>query len=281
VQPAAGDAGGALGAALAAYHEFRGQPRRLGNLRDAMQGGYLGPAFADREIADRLRQAGAVFDIVEDAAVIAQTVDALTAEKAVGWFQGRMEFGPRALGARSILGDPRSPLMQQQLNLKVKYRESFRPFAPSVLREDVAEWFDLDCDSPYMLVVADVHPDKQFAVSETDRALFGIDRLNRVRSEIPAVTHVDMSARVQTVHKDTNPRYHALISAFKAKTGCPVLVNTSFNVRSEPIVCTPEDAFRCFMGTDIELLVAGNCIARKEDQDPALRVEYKDDFEPD
>ncbi len=281
VQPAAGDAGGALGAALSAYHEFQGQPRHLGNARDGMHGGYLGPAFANAEIADRLRQAGAVFDIVEDEAVIGQTVDALIQEKAVGWFQGRMEFGPRALGARSILGDPRSPTMQRQLNLKVKYRESFRPFAPSVLREDVAAWFELDTDSPYMLVVADIRPDRRYTVSDEEQALFGIDRLNQVRSEIPAVTHVDMSARVQTVHKDTNPRYHALLSAFKARTGCPVLVNTSFNVRSEPIVCTPEDAFRCFMGTDIDLLVAGNCIARKQHQDPALRVEYKDDFEPD
>jgi carbamoyltransferase len=192
-----------------------------------------------------------------------------------------MEFGPRALGARSILGDPRSPQMQRQLNLKVKFRESFRPFAPSVLREDVAEWFELDDDSPYMLVVADVLEDRRHPVSEEDKNLFGIDRLNTIRSEIPAVTHVDMSARIQTVHKETNPRYHALLSAFKERTGCPVLVNTSFNVRSEPIVCTPEDAFRCFMGTDIDLLVAGNCVARKEYQDPALRVDYKGTFEPD
>jgi carbamoyltransferase len=281
VQPAAGDAGGALGAALAAYHEFQDQPRRVGNLLDGMQGGYLGPGFGNEEIAARLRRAGAVFDTVDDDAVIGRTVDALVDEKAVGWFQGRMEFGPRALGARSILGDARSPNMQKQLNLKVKFRESFRPFAPSVLREDVADWFDLECDSPYMLVVADVAEARRHPVGEAEKALFGIDRLNGIRSEIPAVTHVDMSARVQTVHKQTNPRYHALLSAFKARTGCPVLVNTSFNVRSEPIVCTPEDAFRCFMGTDIDLLVAGNCIARKEDQDPALKVDYKDDFEPD
>ena len=282
VQPAAGDAGGALGAALAAYHEFLDQPRRLGNVLDGMQGAYLGPGFTTAEIAERLRSAGVVFQIVEDdEALIGQTVHALIEEKAVGWFQGRMEFGPRALGARSILGDPRSPRMQRQLNLKVKFRESFRPFAPSVLREDVAEWFELDGDSPYMLVVADVLEDRRHPVSEEDEALFGIDRLNTIRSEIPAVTHVDMSARIQTVHKETNPRYHALLSAFKACTGCPVLVNTSFNVRSEPIVCTPEDAFRCFMGTDIELLVAGNCVARKEDQDPALRVDYKGMFEPD
>jgi carbamoyltransferase len=281
IQPAAGDAGGALGAALAAYHEFLDQPRRVGNVLDGMQGAYLGPGFTTAEIADRLRAAGAVFKVVEDEAVISQTVDALTEEKAVGWFQGRMEFGPRALGARSILGDPRSPQMQRQLNLKVKFRESFRPFAPSVLREDVADWFELDGDSPYMLVVSDVLEERRHAVSDEDKKLFGIDRLNTIRSEIPAVTHVDMSARIQTVHKETNPRYHALLSAFKARTGCPVLVNTSFNVRSEPIVCTPEDAFRCFMGTDIELLVAGNCVARKEDQDPALRVDYKSMFEPD
>jgi carbamoyltransferase len=281
VQPAAGDAGGALGAALAAYHEFLDQPRRVGNVLDGMQGAYLGPAFANAEIADRLHKAGAVFEIVEDEALIGYTVDALVDDKAVGWFQGRMEFGPRALGARSILADPRSPHMQRQLNLKVKFRESFRPFAPSVLREDVAEWFELDRDSAYMLVVADICENRRYPISEGDKRLFGIDRLNTVRSEIPAVSHVDMSARIQTVHKQTNPRYHALLSAFKARTGCPILVNTSFNVRSEPIVCTPEDAFRCFMGTGIELLVAGNCIARKEDQDPSLRVEYKDTFEPD
>jgi carbamoyltransferase len=281
VQPAAGDAGGALGAAFAAYHEFLDQARSIGNALDGMQGAYLGPAFSDAEIAGRLREAGAVFQLVDDDAVIRKSVDALIDEKAVGWFQGRMEFGPRALGARSILGDPRSPNMQRQLNLKVKFRESFRPFAPSVLREDVAEWFDLEEDSPYMLVVADILEKRRCTVSEEDNALFGIDRLNTIRSEIPAVTHVDMSARIQTVHKETNPRYHALLSAFKARTGCPVLVNTSFNVRSEPIVCTPEDAFRCFMGTDIELLVAGNCIARKEHQNPALRIDYKGSFEPD
>ncbi len=281
VQPAAGDAGGALGAALSAHHEFLDQPRLVGNVLDGMQGAYLGPAFANAEIVERLRKAGAVFEIVEDEALIERTVDALVEEKAVGWFQGRMEFGPRALGARSILADPRSPNMQRQLNLKVKFRESFRPFAPSVLREDVAEWFEHDGDSPYMLVVADVLAERRHPVSDEDKALFGIDRLNTIRSEIPAVTHVDMSARIQTVHKETNPRYHALLSSFKARTGCPVLVNTSFNVRSEPIVCTPEDAFRCFMGTDIDLLVAGNCVARKEDQDPALRIDYKDIFEPD
>jgi carbamoyltransferase len=205
----------------------------------------------------------------------------LAAGQAVGWFQGAMEFGPRAVGARSILGDPRSPTMQKALNLKVKYRESFRPFAPSVLREDVASWFELDVDSPYMLLVAAVKPSRQRPMREAERALFGIDKLNVPRSEIPAVTHVDYSARVQTVHADTNPRYHALISRFKALTSCPVLVNTSFNVRGEPIVCTPEDAFRCFMGTEIELLVVGNCVLRKDEQDQGLKFDYKDAFELD
>src|SRR4029077_17318861 len=202
-------------------------------------------------------------------------------EKAVGWFQGRMEFGTRALGARSILGDPRSANMQKQLNLKVKFRESFRPFAPAVLREDVADWFELDCDSPYMLLVADVRKERRRQMTNEEEQLFGIDKLNVARSEIPAVTHVDYSARVQTVHADTNPRFHALISRFKDKTGCPILVNTSFNVRSEPIVCTPEDAFRCFMGNEIDLLVVGNCMLRKAAQNPALKIDYRDEFEPD
>jgi carbamoyltransferase len=205
----------------------------------------------------------------------------LIEEKAVGWFQGRMEFGPRALGGRSILGDPRSPSMQKTLNLRVKYRESFRPFAPSVLREDVADWFDLAADSPYMLLVAEVAAGRQRVMDEDEAALFGIDKLNIMRSEIPAVTHVDYSARIQTVHRETNPRYHALLSAFKARTGCPVLVNTSFNVRGEPIACTPEDAFRCFMGSEIEVLVAGDCFLRKEQQDPALKLDYRDRFDPD
>jgi carbamoyltransferase len=213
--------------------------------------------------------------------MIATTADALASSKAVGWFQGRMEFGPRALGGRSILGDARSPSMQKMLNLKVKYRESFRPFAPSVLREEVADWFELDGDSPYMLLVADVVPHRRRLMNEDERALFGIDKLNVVRSQIPAVTHVDYSARVQTVHADTNPRYHALLEAFRARTGCPVLVNTSFNVRGEPIVCTPEDAFHCFMGTEIELLVAGNCILDKARQNPALQQDYQQAFELD
>jgi carbamoyltransferase len=281
IQPAAGDAGGALGAAFAAHHLFKDQPRRLNGVRDGMQGAYLGPAFAQAEIERRLAAAGAVFEVLPEDAMIASTVDALAAEKAVGWFQGRMEFGPRALGGRSILGDARSPTMQRTLNLKVKYRESFRPFAPSVLREAVADWFELDDDSPYMLLVADVVDQRRRLMNQDEQALFGIDKLNVPRSEIPAVTHVDYSARIQTVHADTNPRYHRLLSAFHARTGCPVLVNTSFNVRGEPIVCTPEDAFRCFMGTEIEVLVAGDCVLKKERQDPTKKLDYKDAFELD
>ncbi|MES1148428.1 MAG: carbamoyltransferase C-terminal domain-containing protein, partial [Bradyrhizobium guangdongense] len=280
VQPAAGDAGAAVGAALAAYYQFAGKPRPA-PAGDAMAGGYLGPSFAQAEIEQRLAQAGAVFATLSDQALIDGTVEALVAEKAVGWFQGRMEFGPRALGARSILGDPRSPRMQSSLNLRVKFRESFRPFAPAVLREDVAEWFELDGDSPYMQIVADVLPKHRRPASPGDEKLFGIERLNVPRSDIPAVTHVDYSARIQTVHADTNARFHALLTAFKAETGCPVLVNTSFNVRGEPIVCTPEDAFRCFMGSDIEVLVVGNCYLAKEDQPPALKLDYKNTFEPD
>jgi carbamoyltransferase len=281
IQPAAGDAGGALGAALNAYHQFQDGPRQLNGALDGMHGSYLGPAFAQGDIERRLAASGARFHTVDDDRVIAETAEALIAEKAVGWFQGRMEFGPRALGGRSILGDPRSPAMQKMLNLKVKYRESFRPFAPSVRREDVAEWFELDGDSPYMLLVADVVQRRRRQMTAEEQALFGIDKLNVPRSEIPAVTHVDYSARIQTVHAETNPRYHALLTAFKARTGCPVLVNTSFNVRGEPIVCTPEDAFRCFMGSEIEMLVVGNCILRKEEQDPALKLDYKDRFELD
>jgi carbamoyltransferase len=281
VQPAAGDSGGALGAALAAWHLFLGKARDVGNDRDGMSGAYLGPSYTQADIERRLTAAGARFETVSDGDVIERTAASLAGGEAVGWMQGRMEYGPRALGARSILGDPRSPSMQKTLNLKVKYRESFRPFAPAVLREDVADWFELDVDSPYMLLVADVTRERRRAMTDEEQALFGIDKLNVARSDIPAVTHVDYSARVQTVHADTNPRFHALIGAFKAKTGCPVLVNTSFNVRGEPIVCTPEDAFRCFMGTEIELLVIGNCLLRKEQQDPALKRDYKDAFELD
>ena len=281
IQPAAGDAGGALGAALSAYHRYQDGPRKTNGAMDSMRGAYLGPEPAQSEIEERLSKAGARFTTVSGDELIDATARALAEGKAVGWFQGAMEFGPRALGGRSILGDARSPGMQKTLNLKVKYRESFRPFAPSVLREDVDEWFTLDTDSPYMLIVAGVAEDKRRAMSEAEEALFGIDKLNVARSEIPAITHVDYSARVQTVHKETNPRYHALISRFKELTGCPVIVNTSFNVRGEPIVCTPEDAFHCFMGTGIEVLSIGNCILRKEDQDPALKKDYKDAFELD
>jgi carbamoyltransferase len=281
IQPAAGDAGGALGAALCAYHLFRGQPRQPARPLDLMQGAYLGPSFPQEEIEVRLAAAGARSSVLDEEQLIDRTVEALMEGKAVGWFQGRMEFGPRALGARSILGDPRSPTMQSVLNLKVKYRESFRPFAPSVLREDLEDWFDLACDSPYMLLVADVAKHHRREMTAAEHALFGIEKLNVPRSSIPAVTHVDYSARVQTVHHETNPRYHRLLAAFKARSGCPVLVNTSFNVRGEPIACTPEDAFRCFMGTEIEVLVAGNCYLRKEDQRQELRLDYKATFAPD
>jgi len=281
VQPAAGDAGGALGAALAAHHIHFGQPRRADGAKDAMRGSYLGPRFQPADCESRLAAAGARFTTMSDDAILDAAARALADGKAVGWMAGRMEFGPRALGGRSILGDARSPTMQKMLNLKVKYRESFRPFAPSVLREDVKDWFELDGDSPYMLLVADVVGHRRRPMSAQEQALFGIEKLNVPRSDIPAVTHVDYSARIQTVHADTNPRYHALLTRFKALTGCPVLVNTSFNVRGEPIVCTPEDAFRCFMGTEIEVLVVENCFLRKEEQDPALKLDYKDRFELD
>lgn len=281
VQPAAGDAGGALGAALATAHMNENEPRVETTGRDAMQGAYLGPAFGDEEVARRLSDAGARYDMMDRDAMLDTVSEALAEGQAVGWFQGRMEFGPRALGNRSILGDPRSPTMQKVLNLKVKYRESFRPFAPSVLRERVGEWFDLDEDSPYMLLVAPVAERHLRRMSQDDEALFGIEKLNVARSSIPAVTHVDYSARIQTVHADTNPLYHDLISRFDARTGCPVVVNTSFNIRSEPIVCTPEDAFHCFMGCEIEMLVVGNAVMRKQDQDPALKRDYRDDFDPD
>ncbi len=279
LQPAAGDAGGALGAALVAYHLFQKQERPINGALDAMHGGYLGPEYGQADIERRLRQAGAVFEPMDDEALLEACACSLAEGKALGWFQGRMEFGPRALGARSILGDARSPTMQKMLNLKVKYRESFRPFAPSVLSEDAAEWFELEADSPYMLLVADVAKPHRIAMNEEQNGLFGIDKLNIPRSSIPAVTHVDYSARVQTVHKETNPRYHALIARFKERTGCPVIVNTSFNVRGEPIVCTPEDAFRCFMGTEIETLAVGNCLLHKERQDSSLRQDYRERFE--
>jgi len=281
VQPAAGDAGGAVGAAYAAYHGYLGQARKLNGHLDGMAGSYLGPEFKDDEIEKRLIAAGARLTRLTRDQIIEQTAQALADEKAVGWMQGRMEFGPRSLGARSILGDARSPSMQKTLNLKVKYRESFRPFAPAVLREDVEKYFDIKSDSPYMLMVAPVNEDRRRSMSEAEQALFGIDKLNVPRSDIPAVTHVDYSARIQTVHKETNPAFHDLLNSFKAKTGYSVVVNTSFNVRGEPIVCTPEDAFRCFMGSEIEVLVVGNCFLRKEDQDPALKLDYKNAFELD
>lgn len=281
VQPASGDAGGALGAALSACYLHAGQERPAANGRDTMKGSYLGPVFAQSDIESRLTAAGARFTVVSDDELITRTADALATEAAVGWFQGRMEYGPRALGGRSILADPRSPAMQKTLNLKVKYRESFRPFAPSVLREDVGDWFELDEDSPYMLMVADVVEKRRLTMSKEEQALFGIEKLNVPRSDIPAVTHVDYSARIQTVHHETNPRYHDLITAFRDRTGCPILVNTSFNVRGEPIVCTPEDAFRCMMGSEIDLLAVGNCLLRKEDQNPDLALDYKNAFDLD
>jgi carbamoyltransferase len=281
IQPAAGDAGGAVGAALAAYHLYLDQPRRPHNGLDGMSGSLLGPEFSQAEIEGRLRAVGARYEIMNDDRFLDTTVDALVDQKAIGWFQGRMEFGPRALGCRSILGDPRAPDMQKRLNLKIKFRESFRPFAPSVLYEDAAKWFELNEASPYMLLVADVAEKHRVAMTDEQKELFGIDKLNVPRSSIPAVTHVDYSARVQTVHPETNPRFHRLLSKFRDRTGCPVLVNTSFNVRGEPIVCTPEDAFRCFMGTELDVLAIGNCILRKDEQLPSLRVDYKNAFAPD
>jgi carbamoyltransferase len=279
IQPAAGDAGGALGAALVGNYLQMGQKRQVNG--DAMRGSYLGPAYAQADIETRLKNAGAKFESLDEAALISSCAKDLAQGKALGWFQGRMEFGPRALGNRSILGDPRSPTMQKTLNLKVKYRESFRPFAPSVLRERVSDWFEIDSDSPYMLLVADVVKSRRREMTAEENQLFGIDKLNVPRSDIPAVTHVDYSARIQTVERDTNPIYHALLTEFERETGCPVLVNTSFNVRGEPIVCLPEDAFRCFMGCELDVLAVGNCYLRKEDQNPALRQNYETAFEPD
>jgi len=281
IQPAAGDAGGALGAALATYYIQEGQARKMPCGLDGMHGSYLGPEFSQTEAEARLRAAGARFTVLDDRALIDTCACVLSQGNALGWCQGRMEFGPRALGARSILGDARSPKMQSLLNLKVKYRESFRPFAPSVRAEDVSDWFDLDRESPYMLLVADVKESRRRQMTAEEQKLFGIDKLNVPRSEIPAVTHVDYSARVETVHRETNPRYYELIDTFRRLTGCPVIVNTSFNVRGEPIVCTPEDAFHCFMGTEIEALAVGNCFLRKEDQDPSLKRDYKSAFELD
>ena len=281
VQPAAGDAGGALGAAYAAWHQHYERPRRTSTGVDAMQGSFLGPAFDDDAIANRIEDLGGVVQRLDDQAAIDCAADALAKGQAVGWFQGRMEFGPRALGARSIVADPRGAAVQKTLNLKIKYRESFRPFAPAVMSEDAAQWFELDGESPYMLLVADVAAEQRVGDSAAQGDSKGLAKLDVPRSTIPAVTHVDCSARLQTVHKETNPRFHALLAAFKARTGCPVLVNTSFNVRGEPIVCTPEDAFRCFMGTELDLLVAGNVAVVKADQCAALREDHKKRFRPD
>ena len=280
VQPAAGDAGGSLGAALALWHIDQNNPRIV-DYKDSMQGSYLGPEYSQKEIEEQLDKAGAKYEIFKDEELLDKTATDLSKEEAVGWFQGRMEFGPRALGGRSILGDPRSEKMQKNLNLKVKYRESFRPFAPSILKEDLSEWFDINIDSPYMLMVSNINKDKIVEMTKEQNKLFGIDKLNVKRSEIPAVTHVDYSARIQTVHKETNEKYFRLIKKFKEKTNCPILVNTSFNVRGEPIVNTPLDAFNCFMGTDLDKLIIGNCYLDKKDQNPSLKKDYTKEFELD
>ncbi len=280
IQPAAGDAGGSLGAALALWH-IEHKNKRTVNSVDDMKGSYLGTEFNQEEIENELQSVGANFETLNYDDLINKTSEFLSKEKAIGWFQGRMEFGPRALGGRSILGDPRSDDMQKNLNLKVKYRESFRPFAPSVLREDLSDWFDTNVDSPYMLLVANIKSDKKIEMTDNQKKLFGIDKLNIKRSEIPAVTHVDYSARIQTVSKNTNKRYYDLISKFKEKTGCPIIVNTSFNVRGEPIVNSPTDAFNCFMGTELDYLVIGNCILDKNKQDKSLKQDYKTEFELD
>jgi carbamoyltransferase len=280
IQPAAGDAGGSLGAALALWYIEQANKRNV-NSNDDMNGSYLGNEYTQEEIENELKSVGANFETLSYEDLINNTVEFLSDEKAIGWFQGRMEFGPRSLGGRSIIGDPRSDKMQKNLNLKVKYRESFRPFAPSVLREDLSEWFDIDVDTPYMLLVADVNQKKKIEMTKEQKKLFGIDKLNIKRSDIPAVTHVDYSARIQTVTKNTNKMYYDLISKFKEKTGCPVIVNTSFNVRGEPIVNTPSDAFNCFMGTELDYLVIGNCILDKTKQDPNLKKDYTKQFELD
>ena len=280
VQPAAGDAGGSLGAALALWH-LELQHKRVINPNDDMQGSYLGPEYSQDEIEEELLKAGAVFEVIEENELIEKTVENLSSGEAIGWFQGRMEFGPRALGARSILGDPRSSEMQKNLNLKVKYRESFRPFAPAILREDLNKWFEIETDSPYMLMVANINSKKIITMTNKEENLFGIEKLNVKRSEIPAVTHVDYSARIQTVHKETNLKYFKLLSKFKEKTGCPILVNTSFNVRGEPIVNTPLDAFNCFMGTELDKLVIGKCYLEKNKQNLSLKKDYTEEFELD
>ena len=279
IQPAAGDAGGSLGAALALWYLELKQERKISN--NDMKGSYLGPSFSQKEVENELKNLNANFEVLGENELIEKTAESLSLGDAIGWFQGRMEFGPRALGGRSILGDPRSPSMQKNLNLKVKYRESFRPFAPSVLREDIDKWFKLNVDSPYMLLVAEVLENKKIQMTNEEKKLFGIEKLNIKRSDIPAVTHVDYSARIQTVHEETNPLYYSLIKKFKEKTNCPVLINTSFNVRGEPIVNTPKDAFNCFMGTEMDKLVIGNCFLSKKNQDQNLKKDYKNQFELD
>ena len=280
IQPAAGDAGGSLGAALVLWHKELNKEREISKT-DNMQGSYLGPEYSQSKIEDILSNLGAKFEVIDEENLINKTAQDLSNGNAIGWFQGRMEFGPRALGARSILGDPRSSTMQKNLNLKVKYRESFRPFAPSVLIEDVSEWFKMNIESPYMLLVASINDQKKIKMTEEQKQLFGIEKLNVKRSDIPAVTHVDYSARIQTVHKETNLKYYNLIKKFKEKTNCPVIVNTSFNVRGEPIVNTPEEAFNCFMGTELDKLVIGNCYLDKNEQNVNLKKNYSDKFELD
>ena len=280
VQPAAGDAGGSLGAALALWHIEQNNSRKV-NLKDDMQGSYLGPEYSQKQIEEQLDKAGAKYKTLNEEELIEKAANSISKGKAIGWFQGRMEFGPRALGGRSILGDPRSSEMQKNLNLKIKFRESFRPFAPSILKEDLKEWFDIDIDSPYMLMVSNVKKDKIIKMTDDQKKLFGIDKLNIKKSEIPAVTHVDYSARIQTVHKETNEKYFKLIQKFKKMTNCPLLVNTSFNVRGEPIVNTPLDAFKCFMGTGLDKLVIGNCYLDKNEQDASLKKDYSKEIELD
>ena len=277
IQPAASDAGGALGAALGLWHKELKKDRSL-NPKDEMQGSYLGPEFTNKEIEKELNVLGAKYRKLDEEKLLTTVAKELTNEKTIGWFQGRMEFGPRALGSRSIIADPRSDKMQKTLNLKVKFRESFRPFAPSIIRDDVSEWFDLNKDSPYMLLVADINKSKKKDMTDSQKKLFGIEKLNVKRSDIPAVTHVDYSARIQTVHKNTNPKFYNLLQNFKKITGCPVIINTSFNVRGEPIVCSVEDAFNCFMGTNLDMLVCENYLLYKEDQNEQLKKDYTNKF---
>ena len=282
IQPAAGDAGGALGVAELIWHRHLAQPREANGRKDAMRGAYLGPSFSDAEIGALCKAVGAVYHRLEPQCLLETTARLLADEKVVGWFRGRMEFGPRALGSRSILGDPRSPKMQAQMNIKIKFREGFRPFAPSVLRDRVADYFEMDCDSPYMLLVAPVKQGRQIPMTREQQGLWGIDQLNVVRSDIPAVTHIDYSARVQTVARDDNPDYYDLIREFEKLTGCGVVVNTSFNVRGEPIVCTPKDAYTCFMRTHIDALVLGPFLLHKSEQPTWQEAgEWKTEFQLD